>query len=222
MQVSEIFYSLQGEGLNLGVPSVFLRLAGCHLRCVWCDSKYTWERKSGSQMEIAEVLKEIKKFPTKNLVITGGEPLLQQSALKELLDSLKNLDRSADQDRTDQYYVEMETSGSLKSYLDQYIDHYNCSPKLSNSQNVRIVLEKFPKNKTYYKFVVDSLDDLEEIEGFIEANFLDRKMVFLMPQGVDPDDLKLKSQWLAEICKEKGLRFTPRLHVNIWGAKRGV
>src|SRR3990167_4483643 len=102
MQVSEIFYTLQGEGTNIGKPAIFLRLAGCHLRCVWCDSKFTWNMKSGKKMSTEEVIKKLKKYPCKHLVITGGEPLIQQNALKELLQKLDK-----------KYFVEMETSGSL-------------------------------------------------------------------------------------------------------------
>mgnify|MGYP001591590327 FL=1 len=156
MQVSEIFYSIQGEGTNLGAPAIFLRLAGCHLRCVWCDSKFTWSLKSGEKMSTAEITKELKKFPCKHLVVTGGEPLIQQNALKELFEKLKD------------YYIEMETSGSLKSHLHKYIDQYNCSPKLSNSKNNRINLEEFPIEKTYYKFVIEKPGDIEEVKSFIK------------------------------------------------------
>lgn len=210
MQISEIFYSLQGEGINVGVPSIFIRLSGCHLRCTWCDSKFTWDMKSGTKMTTDEIIKEIKKYPCKHLVITGGEPLIQQSALTDLLSKLKG------------YYVEMETSGSLKSNIDRYINHYNCSPKLSNSQNKRIHLEKFPSTKTYYKFVVDTEKDLAEIQEFISKYKLPKDKILLMPQGIKRSEINQKSKWLAEICKRENIRFSPRLHINIWGNKRKV
>lgn len=210
MQISEIFYSLQGEGISVGVPSIFIRLSGCHLRCSWCDSKFTWDMKSGTTMTTEEIIKEIKKYPCKHLVITGGEPLIQQSGLKELLSALKG------------YYVEMETSGSLKSQIDQYINHYNCSPKLSNSHNKRINLEKFPPSKTYYKFVVDNEKDLQEIKDFIKQHKLPKEHILLMPQGIKRSEINKRSKWLAEICKQENLRFSPRLHINIWGNKRKV
>lgn len=210
MQVSEIFYSLQGEGTNLGKPSIFLRLAGCHLRCTWCDSKFTWHLKSGKKMKTEEVIKAIQKYPAKHLVITGGEPLIQQSALKELLSKIHG------------YYVEMETSGSLKSHLDEYIDQYNCSPKLNNSGNKAIHLEKFPEKKTYYKFVVSKPENLSEIKIFITKNKLNPEKIILMPEGVTKRELAKKSLWLSEICKKENLRLSPRLHINIWGNKRKV
>lgn len=210
MQISEIFYSIQGEGPNIGKPSIFLRLQGCHLRCVWCDSKFTWDFKSGKKMTTEEVIKELKKYPGKNLVITGGEPLIQQSALKELLEKIgKN------------YYVEMETSGSLKSTLDKYINQYNCSPKTGNSKNKKIHLEKFPAEKTIYKFIIDKKEDLEEIEELIKKYRLPKDKILLMPQGIKKSELQKKSKWLIEICKEKNYRFSPRLHINIYSNQRG-
>ncbi|MEK7672666.1 MAG: 7-carboxy-7-deazaguanine synthase QueE [Patescibacteria group bacterium] len=214
MQVSEIFYTLQGEGINLGQPAVFLRLAGCHLRCVWCDSKFTWNMKSGSTMSTAEIIKEIKKYPCKNLVITGGEPLIQQSAIKELIEKLNG--------KSKKYYIEIETSGSLKTHLNDYINHYNCSPKLSHSGNKKFTLEEFPAEKTWYKFVVDSKKDLTEIKKIMKDYKLPKERIILMPQGVEYKELSQKSQWLAEICKAENLRFSPRLHIYIWGNKRAT
>ena len=210
MRISEIFYSIQGEGISLGKPSIFLRLAGCHLRCTWCDSKYTWERKSGKEMSIKEVLKEIKKYPCQHLVVTGGEPLLQQNALLELFKELKD------------YYIEIETSASLKPFINEYVNHYNCSPKLSNSGNRSIRLEKFPIDKSYYKFVVSSEENLKEIKAFIKKHKIKKENVILMPEGIGKRELQKKSLWLAEVCKKENLRFTPRLHINLWGNKRKV
>lgn len=210
MQVSEIFYTLQGEGISIGIPAVFLRLSGCHLRCTWCDTKYTWDLKSGKKMKLAEILKAIKKYPTKHLVVTGGEPLIQQNELIKLFKKLPD------------HYIEIETSGSLPTFINQYINHYNCSPKLSNSKNKTIKLEKFPAEKTYYKFVVDNKKDLKEIKEFIKKYKITREKVFLMPQGIKKRELLKRSKWLAEICKQENFRFTPRLHINLWGNKRKV
>lgn len=211
MQISEIFYSIKGEGVNVGQPAIFLRLAGCHLRCTWCDSKFTWDFKSGKQMTTEKIIEKLKKFPCKHLVITGGEPLIQQNTLKELLENLKD------------YYIEMETSGSLKSHLDEYINQYNCSPKLANSGNKNHSrLEKFPKEKTWYKFVVDSPQDMKEIKQFIKKQKIDQEKVLLMPQGIKKREISSRLKWLAEICKKENFRLSERLHINIWGNKRKV
>ncbi len=204
MHISEIFYSIQGEGLSIGKPAIFLRLSGCHLRCTWCDSKFAWDLKSGKEINTKEIIKEIKKYPAKHLVITGGEPLIQQSALKELFTQIKG------------YYIEMETSGSIKSELHKYIDQYNCSPKMKNSGNKTFKLEKFPKEKTNYKFVVSDEKDIREIKSLK----IPKKQIILMPEGTKKRELTERSKWLVEICKKENFRFSPRLHINIWGNKR--
>ena len=210
MQVSEIFYTIQGEGTNVGKPAVFLRLSGCHLRCTWCDTKYTWELNSGKKMSTAEVIKELKKFPCQHLIITGGEPLIQQSAITELVKKLP------------EYFIEIETSGSLPSFINQHVDQYNCSPKLSNSQNKKITLHPLPPEKTFYKFVVSEPKNVEEIKKFIKKNKLPQDRVILMPEGIKKRELEQRTKWLVEICKKENLRFSPRLHINIWGNKRKV
>lgn len=216
MQVSEIFYSIQGEGTNTGAPAIFLRLSGCHLRCSWCDSKFTWDRKSGKQMTIEQVIKEIKKFPSTHLVITGGEPLLQQSELTNLLKELKKA----------KYFVEVETSATLETFLNKFIDQYNCSPKLSNSNNKNADLKKevinsFPKDKTYYKFVIDKESDIKEVESLIKKFDLPKDKIILMPQGITKKAVKEKTKWLIEICKKHNYRLSQRLHIEIWGNKKG-
>ncbi len=214
MHISEIFYSIQGEGTNIGAPAIFIRLAGCHLRCIWCDSKFTWDMKSGEEMSTAAIIKQIKKYPCKHLVITGGEPLIQQSGIKELLIELPG------------YYVEIETSGSLLPQINDLIDQYNCSPKLSNSKNRPInysaVLPKFPQEKTWYKFVIDNKKDLKEVKTMIKKCGLSNEKIILMPQGITRKEIAEKSPWIAEICKKENWRFSTRLHIEIWGNKRGV
>jgi len=214
MRISEIFYSIQGEGSNLGTPSIFIRLAGCHLRCVWCDSKFTWDMKSGKEMSTIEIIKKIKKYPCKNLVITGGEPLIQQSGIKDLLKKLP------------EYHVEIETSGSLVPQINELVNQYNCSPKLSNSKNRPIpyqnTLQKFPAEKTWFKFVIDNKKDLTEVKAMIKKCALRQDRIILMPQGISRTELTKKSQWLAEICKKENWRYSTRLHIELWGNKRGV
>ncbi|MFH1410009.1 MAG: 7-carboxy-7-deazaguanine synthase QueE, partial [Patescibacteria group bacterium] len=105
--LSEIFHSIQGEGPNLGRPSVFLRLGGCNLACSWCDSKFTWnpEISDNKVATINEVVKKIKSFPCKHLVITGGEPMLQQDKITAILKKLPG------------YTAEIETNGSISSKI---------------------------------------------------------------------------------------------------------
>lgn len=216
MQISEIFYSIQGEGTQIGVPAIFIRLSGCHLRCSWCDSKFTWDRKSGTSMSTEGIIKEIQKYPCRHIVITGGEPLLQQSELIRLLKKLKT--------KKDTYFIEVETSGTLKTYLNTFIDQYNMSPKLSNSnnKNAEIKITTFPLERTYFKFVIDNPNDVKEVKSLIKKFDLAKEKIILMPEGITKKSLNEKTKWLAEICKKENFRLSPRLHVNIWGNKRGV
>lgn len=197
MQVSEIFYSIQGEGINIGKPAVFLRLSGCNLRCGFCDTKYAW--KSGQKMDLDQILKAIGKYPVKHLVVTGGEPLLQQSELKELIKNLKD------------YYIEIETNGTVTPKLNKFNGVYNCSPKVGE-------LKRFPKSKTYYKFVVNEPEDIVAVKKFK----FPKDKIILMPRGTRRRELLKKSIWLVEICKKQGFRFSPRLHIDIWGDKKGI
>lgn len=208
MQISEIFYSIQGEGVNIGKPAIFIRLNLCDLRCVWCDSKYTWRKEFGKEMTIEKIIKEIKKYPAKHLVITGGEPLIQQ---KELINLLKKLG---------DYFIEIETNGTIQPLeeLTKLINQYNCSPKLKNAKTKNRELKKFPAEKTYYKFVVERKKDIDEIKKIMKT--LDKEKIILMPQGTTKKNLAKTSKLLAEICKKENLRFTPRLHMEIWGNKR--
>lgn len=226
MRISEIFYSIQGEGINTGKPAIFLRLAGCNLRCVWCDSKFTWNMKSGKQISTEQIIKIIKKYNCKHLVITGGEPLIQQAGLKELLEKLNidNLSNPRKSAESHAYFIEIETSGSLQPQINELINQYNCSPKLSNSKNrpidYKTSLQKFPKEKTYYKFVVDKKSDLKEIKKIIKNHKLPKDKIILMPQGTSKTEILKRGKWLAEICKKENWRYSTRLHIEIWGNKR--
>lgn len=206
MLISEIFYSIQGEGFSIGKPAVFLRLGGCNLKCTWCDSKYTWE--GFKKMNIEQVLKEVKKYPCKHLVITGGEPALQQKDLGNLFNKLKD------------YYIEIETNGSIGLKINKFIEQINCSPKLNSSGNPPYPLKVKPSKKTYYKFVVAEKKDLKEINGYIKLNKIPKEKVYLMPEGVNKKIVQERSEWLVEKCMKEGYNFSPRLHIMLYGNKR--
>lgn len=230
MKVSEIFKSIQGEGPNTGVPSVFLRLAICNLECSWCDTKYTWDwknyeyQKEVTEMEMNEVESRILEFPDYNhLVVTGGEPMLQQDALVPLLKRLKEENGS--------YYFEVETNGTILPRLEMVglIDQWNVSPKLENSGNSIPAREKpecyeFFKSlpNAYFKLVVDDLGDLEEILEIVGKYLIPPDRVILMPESTTSESLREKSGWLAEFCKNEGYRFSTRLQIMLYGNRRGV
>ena len=219
MLINEIFHSIQGEGPSVGIPAIFLRLGGCNLKCKWCDTKYAWHPKyaDNKEMSVNHIIKAIKKYPCKHLVITGGEPMLQQDAIYELLIKLKN------------YTAEVETNGSIEcksgpipNKVKNFVLQINCSPKLTNSGNIPYSLKILPTMKVFYKFVVQNKSDLKEIKSFARKYKIPNYKIWLMPEGVTKSDILKRSKWLIELCKKEGYNFSPRLHVMIWGNKRGV
>ncbi len=226
--VSEIFLSVQGEGVHAGTPSVFLRTYFCNLTCTWCDTKYTWlgqrESKPGIDyrpMTRREVLSEVEGFDCKHLVLTGGEPLLHQSLLTPILGDLKR----------EGFFVEVETNGTVKPTpeLVEFVDCFNVSPKTSNSlveERLRTrpdSLKAFVgSQKAWFKFVVCAPPDLIEIEELASRLSLPRERVLLMPEGIDGETLLTRSRWLVEQCKVRGFRFSPRLHILLYGNRRGT
>lgn len=240
----EIFHSIQGEGVSMGVPSIFVRASLCNLHCVWCDTDYTWnwentpwkhekDSEPGYQkfskehylieMKTDEVAKMIAAIPCHNVILTGGEPLLQDEAWQAIIHHLTEKDPG--------YRFEVETNGTLipSAGLDQFINQYNVSPKLENSGNkasLRInskALTFFSDSpKAWFKFVVSAVEDLNEIEALILEHSLPRDRILLMPEGRDQQTLNHRRIWLANICRDRNFRYSDRLHIQLWGSKRGV
>jgi len=204
--VSEIFYSFQGEGPSIGKPAVFLRLSGCNLKCAWCDTKYAWS--GGKRMAVETVIKQIKRYLCDRLVITGGEPLLQQDDLIPLLKKLKG------------YHIEVETNGSVPLKIGQYVEQINCSPKLKNSKNLAYKLAIRPSAKIVYKFVVQTPADVADVRRYIKSNRIPVPSVYLMPEGTSRDVILKRSKWIVEACKKQGYNFSPRLHILLYGSQR--
>ncbi len=214
MKVIDIFYSLQGEGFLAGVPSVFVRLAGCPLRCKWCDTKYAWDERGGKDYSIEEICEEIQKWESRFVIITGGEPMVN-SDLPELAQKIKQLGR----------HITIETAG-IVFVPGLACDLMSISPKLSNAGSVpeETTLRKLIDNYKYQlKFVVDSENDLAEIKRTIERiGNVDCGKVMLMPQAATRNELLAKSPMVAEMCKQTGFVFCQRLQVLVWDNKRGV
>ena len=226
MKVNEIFHSLQGEGFLAGAPSVFVRLAGCPLRCRWCDTKYAWDETAGRDYSIDKIIQAVQKWPSKFVVITGGEPMINPD-LPQLVQKLKASEK----------HITIETAG-IAFIPDMPCDLMSISPKLSNStpadpklaaihEDSRLdiaVLRKLIDNYEYQlKFVVDSQADLPEIQQTIkEIGNVDTAKVMLMPQAATRDELLDKSLMVAEMCKKMGFAFCERLQVLLWNNKRGT
>jgi 7-carboxy-7-deazaguanine synthase len=223
LQIAELFYSLQGEGALVGVPSVFIRTSGCNLRCSWCDTPYTSWQPQGSELEIAQILHEVNAHPARHVVVTGGEPMI----LPDIVPLTQQL-------RALGLHVTIETAGTV--YRPVVCDLMSISPKLSNStpagpwaaqhERLRIqpgtLRELMDRYEYQLKFVIAQPGDLAEVRALLETLRADRARVILMPEGTDRELLRERSVWLAEICKDEGLRFSPRLHVDLYGNQRGV
>lgn len=222
----EIFYSIQGEGANTGMPAVFLRLGLCNLKCTWCDTKYTWDweiynpREQIVEMSTEDIEREILRYNRPYLVITGGEPLLQQNQLLRLLDHLKSRG----------FLLEIETNGTLdpEPQLLNLVDHWSVSPKLPNSGNPhsqREVPECYrlfaSLNSSHFKFVIQSEDDFREVQTLAEKYNLAPEKVILMPEAQNREELLERSHWIVKRCKDYGYRFSMRLHLWLWGSERG-
>jgi len=222
----EIFSSIQGEGVSMGVPSVFVRLSLCNLRCTWCDTKYTWDwehydpKTEIVTLDVPEILHRVEAGKARNVVITGGEPLQQQRPLVALATALRQSGKR----------LEIETNGTYRPIpeLADLINQWNVSPKLANSGNEpgkRDVPEAMTwfaaAPDAYFKFVVAGEDDLAEVQTLVARYAIPVERVLLMPEGRDPVALRQRSLWLVDQCREHGYRFSTRLHVILWGDKRG-
>ena len=223
MKIAEIFYSIQGEGSLAGVPSVFVRSSGCNLRCSWCDTPYTSWTPEGDNCTVDEILAQVSSHPAKHVVVTGGEPMIA-SDIVALTGRLRELG----------LHITIETAGTV--FEPVACDLMSISPKLSNStpegswarqhERLRIQPEVLGRLMDAYdyqlKFVVSKPEDLDEIHAILDQLEADRAKVILMPEGVESAVLRERGLWLAEICKQEGFRFSPRLHVELWGNRRGV
>ncbi len=225
MKISEIFESIQGEGINAGKDSIFIRTALCNLKCSWCDTKYTWDWENFDydtevhELSIDEIKQKLKNFTANNIVITGGEPLMQQEELISLISSLPK-----------KFFIEIETNGTILPLdeLVSLIDQWNVSPKTSNSNNLLEQCEiancyNFFKNnpKSFFKFVVETKSDILEINELVKKYNIDKSKIILMPQSTTKDDLISKEPLVQSLCEKNGFRYSSRLHVLKWGNTRG-
>ena len=227
MKISEIFYSIQGEGKLVGVPSVFVRTSGCNLRCVWCDTPYTSWTPEGDTLAVDEILRRVRAFGERHVVVTGGEPMIDPD-ITELTHRLKDAG----------HHITIETAATV--WKDVACDLASISPKLAHSTphardggrwatahektriNLATIRQFMILGDHQLKFVVDSPSDLAEIDALLEQiGDYQPANVMLMPQGVTSEELASRAPWIADICKDRGFRFSPRLHIALYGNVRG-
>jgi len=237
----EIFHSLQGEGVSIGRPSVFVRLSGCNLRCHWCDTPYTWnfaetgylhrddrpeapakyDRAENRLIWSAErVADAIRAYDRRNIVVTGGEPLLQQPALAALCALLGP-----------SYRVEIESNGTvpLTTAFSPHVSQLNLSPKLAHSLNGepdRVkpqVLAGYARDpRAWFKFVIAEVSDIAEVDALAVEIGIAAERILLMPEGITSAALRARMAWLAPSCLARGYRMSDRLHIHLYGDTRGT
>lgn len=227
MKIAEIFYSIQGEGMLVGTPSVFIRTSGCNLRCVWCDTPYASWEPEGEDLALEEILARVARFRPHYAVITGGEPMIAPEIVP-LSEALRQM----------RLHITVETAGTV--YVPVECHLMSISPKTSNSipfgreggrwvalhdrSRIRMdVLKRLIENYEYQlKFVVAEEEDLIEINDLVRRLRANPQRVLLMPEGTDVEVLRERALWLVELCKQQGYRYSPRLHIELWGNRRGV
>lgn len=244
LTVSEAFFSFQGEGKTMGVPSVFIRLAGCNLMCggvgtekdgklhngaKWrCDSIEVWRKgKSFTPEELVKKLDSDFSFTLKlragaHLIITGGEPMLQQEGIINFLSYLQRVYAIIP-------YIEIETNGTIaiteKFHLIGINKQFNVSPKLSNSGesiNNRRLLREYIQINSQFKYVVANEEDLREVNHEITKYSIPVSKVWLMPAASDRDRLHALQQWVLQSALEIGCNYSHRLHIEIFNQRTGV
>lgn len=243
--VPEIFLTIQGEGASAGRPAVFVRLSGCNLHCWWCDTPYTWnwaesgfahrdtdaggeryevsdERLTLSVAEVAERIFQLAATPER-LVLTGGEPMMQQTALAALVAIVK-----AGSPAT---LIEVETNGTIapKPELQPLIDQFNVSPKLAGSRNDQAIRRRTDVLREYaadpratFKFVVSEEDELGEVDRMVAAYDLVLSRVYLMAEGTTTELLNSRAGWLITAASTRSYGYSDRLHIRLFSNKRGV
>ncbi len=225
MQLAELFHSIQGEGRFVGTPSVFIRTSGCNLRCWFCDTPYTSWHPEGRAWALDEILEWVSQYPSVDVVLTGGEPLLVPD-LVPLAQALH--DRG--------HRITIETAGTVD--LPVVADLMSISPKLGNSTPIgdewaarhdarrhapEVIRRLVRDYDCQFKFVIDQPIDIEEVADWLtEFPEVTPDQVYLMPQATTAKSLQQKSEWIEQAATERGWKFSPRLHIELFGSRRGV
>jgi 7-carboxy-7-deazaguanine synthase len=230
VRISEIFHSIQGEGQLTGIPSVFVRTSGCNLRCGWCDTPYASWNPEGDHLTVPEIVDRVRAYACRHIVLTGGEPMVADE-VPELAAVLRETG----------HHITIETAATVPPN-GIACDLASLSPKLSNSDpgpeapgdwrerhearrlRPEVIRSWIDAYSCQLKFVVAGEEDLPEIQDLLASlnRTIPPETVLLMPEGIDPAVLRQRSLWLAELCRRHGYRFSPRLHIELFGNTRGT
>ncbi len=230
MLISEIYESCQGEGLLTGRESVFVRTSGCNLRCTFCDTPFASWTPEGDTMTPDEMLTAVDRFESRHIVLTGGEPMIQQD-VAELCQKLKT--------ETAKRHITIETAGTV--FVELQCDLMSISPKLGNStpdaalagswlqrheatrERIQVIDQLINRYDYQLKYVVGCEADLDEITAHLDQlKMFSADRVLLMPEGIEQAVLEQRATWLEPLCKQLGFVFCPRRHIEWYGNKRGT
>lgn len=225
MNINEVFGpTIQGEGPHTGLQVAFVRTAGCNLSCVWCDTPYSWDwdrydrSKESHKMTVAEIIEQVKTMGVDRIVLTGGEPMLQQAQIPALAEA--------------GFKIDIETNGTRTPTLDTIAatDLFCVSPKLAHAgdpeklrvrlDTLKVFSELADAGKALFKFVAQQDSDLDEIAEFCKAANIADRHIWVMPEGADADTHLTNLRNLADKVIERGWNLTSRLHVMIWNTER--
>ncbi len=225
MRIAEFFESIQGEGEFAGTPSVFVRTTGCNLRCWFCDTPYTSWEPEGTHEPWLGLAERIVATGCEHVVITGGEPLLQP----EIVPLTEHLARAG-------RLVTIETAGTVHRPVRAAL--MSISPKRPNSTPVdrvwstrherlrdrtEIVAQMTREYRYQLKYVIDSPTDIADVDQHVtQIGGIAPERVFLMPQGTDADVVRDKTRWLRDEASRRGYSVSPRLHIELFGNRRGT
>ena len=230
-KINEIFYSIQGEGDSVGIPAVFVRFSGCNYNCPGCDTKY---HKNGEFLSIKKIVSKIKSFnsKTKLVIFTGGEPLLQQEAIVEIIKQLNP--KGGFYGTWFDWWFQIETNGSIEpNIINEYICHekgktvyiqYNVSPKLSSfySKSKTNLSNIHLWGRFILKLVITSEKDILELKQLQEKYKIINCSVWLMPEGASKKEQEKNMPMVVKLAKKYNYNFSPRLHILIWDQKKGI
>lgn len=240
----EIFHSIQGEGRNAGRTRTFVRLSGCNLHCVWCDTAYTWNwegtpfqhRRDSNErpykfsplaemvkVDVSEACALALQARSEGLVVTGGEPLMQTEAVAALIGAVRL--------QAPRHYIEIETNGTIAPdrSLVQTVDLFTVSPKLKHSGNSDVdaikpaSLAAFARlDSAIFKFVVSEPADLQDIARVASDFGVRNDRIYVMPEGTNSAQLIERGRQIVRAAIDRGFNYTDRLHIHLWGDMRGV
>jgi len=237
LKVSEHFYSIQGEGMSSGRQSVFWRFQGCVLNCGFCDTTEVWKKGTTytfaewhSICRVADYYVKMKNGHGASLILTGGDPMIQQEAITAYFDYLQ---AQGGPNYPTAWNIEVETQATLPptAAFAKYVKQWNLSPKLSNSGEPESKRLKYAVLASYLgnhyipyqlKFVVANESDAKEAMEIVKRLSISSRNVFFMPMASNRKQMAERAPLVAKIAMDSGVNYSPRLQVDIWDQVTGV